>query len=143
MKAEEFADIVTGLKSVPDSVAGAVFPPPRKIPNQAEFPKAFYRLLDSEDLADEMKRRLRKVEESLFVRQVLDHGQWPALPQLEDHLNADKVVGETIWSTLEEKYRKDPLWSDPNTAPLIVRIPWSKNKKDKGDKEDQEDKEDA
>ena len=137
VKSEEFADIVACLTSVPDTTAGAVFSTKRgKIPNQANFPKAFYRLLDSVDLDEEMKGRLMEVEESLFVRQVLDHGQWPVRPDLDDHLNGDRVVGETIWSSLEERYRNDKLWGNPATAPLIVRIPWNKNKRDKEDDAD-------
>ena len=139
LKAVDFADVVTTLTSVPNTVAGAVFDPKKgKIPNQTDFPKAFYRLLDSEDLDEGVKERALKVEEGLFVRKVLDLGQWPDRPEVGDHLNADRVVAETIWSSLEERYRRDKDWKDPSTAPLLVRNAWSKNRKDKEDKDDEE-----
>ena len=55
-----------------------------------------------------------------------------------DHKNADKIVGETIWNRLEEEYRKNPLWKDPATAPLLVRRGWSKKRKANEEEEEEE-----
>ena len=138
VKVDEFVDIVASLRSAPDTLTGTIFFPPRKIPNIQWFPKAFYRLLDSDDLDDETKEKLRRVEEGLCVRHVLDPGHMPRRPMALDHKNADKIVGETIWNRLEEEYRKNPLWKDPATAPLLVRRGWSKKRKANEEEEEEE-----
>ena len=45
------------------------------------------------------------------------------LPPAVDHNSADNKVGDTIWTSLQNKYLKDPLWKDLKTAPIIMRFP--------------------
>lgn len=62
--------IVDVLTSQPDKATSQLFCRPRRIPNEDCFHISFYRLLDSNDLAEEDKRKLGEVEESIFKSEV-------------------------------------------------------------------------
>ena len=52
---------------------------------------------------------------------VLDTPEWPVRPLPDDHKDADKTVGTTVFKSLMSKYIEDNNWQDPKTAPIIMR----------------------
>lgn len=39
----------------------------------------------------------------------------------EDHLRADEKVADSMWTSLENRYREDKEWQLPETAPMLMR----------------------
>ena len=69
----EFEAIVAALTSDESKPTCRVFTTRTgKGPGQAKFHKAFYRLIDSNDLDPEVKSKLLQAEQEIFIREVCD-----------------------------------------------------------------------